>query len=152
MFVVVQHTIRDAPVAFARGQNLLEGRGAPTGVQVRKFYPSADQSAVICLWEANSLDEIREYVDATLGDSSDNVYFEVDAEQALGLPEPAVASASRLKGRREGASRTGRPFRPPRRAWQAREWTGARSRSSRRNRHAALHRHRGLYVAGGKGR
>ena len=51
------------------------------------------QSAVICLWEANSLDEIREYVDATLGDSSDNELFEVDAEQALGLPEPAVASA-----------------------------------------------------------
>ena len=62
-------------------------------MQVRKFYPSADQSAVICLWEANALDEVREYVDATLGDSSDNVYFEVDAEQALGLPEPAVATA-----------------------------------------------------------
>jgi len=93
MFVVVEHTILDAPVAFARGQNLLEGRGAPTGVQVRKFYPSADQSAVICLWEANSLDEVQEYVDATLGDSSRNVYFEVDAEQALGLPEPAVATA-----------------------------------------------------------
>jgi hypothetical protein len=93
MFIVVEHTIRDAQVAFARGQNLLEGRGAPAGVQVRKFYPSTDQSAVICLWEGGSLDEVRDYVDATLGDSSDNLYFEVDAEQALGLPEPAIASA-----------------------------------------------------------
>ena len=91
MFIVVEHTIRDAAVAFARGQNLLEGRGAPAGVQVRKFYPSTDQSAVICLWEGNSLDEVRRYVDETLGDSSDNVWFEVDAEQALGLPEPALA-------------------------------------------------------------
>jgi hypothetical protein len=93
MFIVVEHTIRDATVAFARGQNLLEDRGAPVGVQVRKFYPSTDQSAVICLWEGNSLEEIRDYVDATLGDSSDNLYFEVDAEQALGLPEPAIAHA-----------------------------------------------------------
>lgn len=93
MFIVVEHTIRDATVAFARGQNLLEGRGAPAGVQVRKFYPSTDQSAVICLWEGNSVEEVRDYVDVTLGDSSDNLYFEVDAEQALGLPEPAVASA-----------------------------------------------------------
>ncbi|HLM92922.1 MAG TPA: hypothetical protein VK273_03830 [Gaiellaceae bacterium] len=93
MFVVVEHTILDAQVAFARGQNLLEGRGAPAGVRVRKFYPSTDQSAVICLWEGNSLDEVREYVDATLGDSSENLWFEVDTEQALGLPEPAVASA-----------------------------------------------------------
>lgn len=93
MFVVVEHTILNAPVAFARGQNLLEGRGAPTGVQVRKFYPSTDQSAVICLWEGNSLGEVRDYVDATLGDSSENMYFEVDADQALGLPEPAIARA-----------------------------------------------------------
>jgi hypothetical protein len=93
MFIVVEHTIRDATVAFARGQNLLEGRGAPVGVHVRKFYPSTDQSAVICLWEGNSLEEIRDYVDATLGDSSDNLYFEVDAEQALGLPESAIAHA-----------------------------------------------------------
>lgn len=93
MFIVVEHTVRDAAVAFARGQNLLEGRGAPAGVQVRKFYPSTDQSAVICLWEGTSLEEVRHYVDATLGDSTDNLYFEVDAEQALGLPEPAIASA-----------------------------------------------------------
>jgi hypothetical protein len=72
---------------------LLEGHGAPAGVQVRKFYPSTDQSAVICLWEGNSVNEVREYVDAALGDSSDNMYFEVDAGQALGLPEPAIASA-----------------------------------------------------------
>ena len=93
MFIVVEHTVRDAAVAFARGQNLLEGRGAPAGVQVRKFYPSTDQSAVICLWEGNSLKEVRDYVDATLGDAADNLYFEVDTEQALGLPEPAIASA-----------------------------------------------------------
>ena len=93
MFIIVEHTIRDAALAFARGQNLLEGRDAPTGVQVRKFYPSTDQSAVICLWEGNSVDEVRDYVDATLGDSSENVYFEVDARQALGLPEPATARA-----------------------------------------------------------
>ncbi len=93
MFIVVQHTLKDAPTAFARGQNLLEGRGAPAGVQVRKFYPSTDQSAVFCLWEGNSVDELRAYVDETLGDSSENAYFEVDARQAVGLPEPAMARA-----------------------------------------------------------
>lgn len=90
MFIVVEHSIRDAPAAFARGQSLLEGRGAPAGVRVREFYPSSDQSAVICLWEGNSLDEVRDYVDATLGDSSENLYFQVDAQQAVGLPEPAI--------------------------------------------------------------
>jgi hypothetical protein len=45
------------------------------------------------LWEGNSLGEVRDYVDSTLGDSSDNVYFEVDSQQAMGLPEPAIARA-----------------------------------------------------------
>jgi hypothetical protein len=52
VFIVAHHTIKQA---FARGQNLLEGRGAPAGVRVRKFYPSTDQAAVFCLWEGNSV-------------------------------------------------------------------------------------------------
>jgi hypothetical protein len=93
MFIVVHHTITNAETAFARGQNLLAGNGAPGGVRVREFYPSRDKADVVCLWEGNSLDEVRNYVDATLGDASENSYFEVDTEIARGLPElPARAA------------------------------------------------------------
>jgi len=34
-----------------------------------------------------SIDELREYADAVMGDSSENSYFEVDAEIARGLPK-----------------------------------------------------------------
>jgi hypothetical protein len=54
---------------------------------VIQFYPSKDKVDVFCLWETESKDELREYVDATLGDSTKNTYFEVDAEIARGLPE-----------------------------------------------------------------
>jgi hypothetical protein len=90
MFIVVHHTITDPETAFPRGQNLLAGDGAPSGVRVREFYPSRDKADVVCLWEGSSLEEVRGYVDATLGDASRNVYFEVDAENALGLPELAA--------------------------------------------------------------
>ena len=56
MFIVVHHTITDSEAAFARGQNLLDGNGAPSGVQVREFYPSRDKADVFCLWEGNSLE------------------------------------------------------------------------------------------------
>jgi hypothetical protein len=36
---------------------------------------------------------VRDYVDATLGDSSQNAYFEVDADIARGLPELAASRA-----------------------------------------------------------
>jgi hypothetical protein len=93
MFIVVHHTITDAETAFARGQNLLDGNGAPAGVQVREFYPSSDKADVFCLWEGNSLEDVRDYVDATLGDSSRNAYFEVDVDMARGLPEQATTRA-----------------------------------------------------------
>ena len=91
MFIVLQHRITNPETAFARGQNLLNGTGAPAGTRVLQFYPSRDKNDVFCLWESNSVDELREYADAVMGDSSENVYFEVDAEIARGLPQPIVA-------------------------------------------------------------
>jgi len=39
------------------------------------------------------VDALRDYVDSTLGDSSDNTYFEINTEYAQGLPESAAAQA-----------------------------------------------------------
>jgi hypothetical protein len=96
MYVVVQHQIRDPETAFARGEKLIKNEGAPAGVRGLQFYPSTDGSAVTCLWEADSVEAIQQYVDSTLGDSSVNTCYEVDGEQAFaerpsGLPAaPAV--------------------------------------------------------------
>ena len=98
MFVVVQHQIKDPQVAFARGERLIKNEGAPAGARGLQFYPSQDGSAVTCLWEAPSVAEIQAYVDATLGDSSENHCYEVNAEQAFsaqpdGIPEVASINA-----------------------------------------------------------
>jgi hypothetical protein len=87
MFIVLQHRITNPQTAFARGQNLLDGNGAPQGTHVLQFYPSRDKNSVFCLWESNSVDELRKYADTVMGDSSENSYFEVDAEIARGLPK-----------------------------------------------------------------
>lgn len=83
MYVVVQHRIKDPQVAFERGERLIKNEGAPVGAHGLQFYPSQDGSAVTCLWEAPSVDAIQGYVDATLGDSSENVCYEVNAEQSF---------------------------------------------------------------------
>jgi hypothetical protein len=90
MFIVVHHQFTDPETAFVRGENLLAGTGAPSGVLVREFFPSRDKADAFCLWEGRSLEDVRDYVDATLGDSSRNTYWEVDAEMARGLPEVAT--------------------------------------------------------------
>lgn len=98
MFVVVQHQIKDPQKAFSRGEKLIKNEGAPAGAHGLQFYPSQDGSAVTCLWEAPSVDAIQKYVDSTLGDSSHNVCYAVNAEQAfarqpVGLSEVPAISA-----------------------------------------------------------
>ena len=92
MHVAVQHRISDPEEFFsADAQEVAEN--APPGVQARQFFPSQDRSAAVCLWEGDSIDAVRSYVDSVTGDSSQNTYFEVDAELAMGLLEAATASA-----------------------------------------------------------
>ena len=40
-----------------------------------------------------SLDALRGYLDPATDGIADNTYFEVDAQQAIGLPETAAAGA-----------------------------------------------------------
>jgi len=98
MYVIALHQILNAETSFPRGQALMVGEGAPTGVRVLQFLPSSDASHVSCLWESPTVDAVQEYVDRVLGDSTINTCYGVNAEQAfaerpLGLPTaPALAS------------------------------------------------------------
>jgi hypothetical protein len=96
MYVVVQHQITDPPTAFARGERLKRGEGAPRGARALQFYPSQDGTAVTCLWEAGSVADVQAFVDATLGDASVNRCYGVDEATAFAdatpeLPPPPVA-------------------------------------------------------------
>jgi hypothetical protein len=98
VYVVVQHQFKDPQTAFARGQRLIKNEGAPAGVRGLQFYPSNEGSAATCLWEAPSVAAVQEYVDVTLGDSSENVCYGVDAEHAfatqpVGIAEPPARHA-----------------------------------------------------------
>ncbi|MFJ8533175.1 hypothetical protein [Streptomyces sp. NPDC093591] len=94
MYVVVQHKILNPEAAFSRGQALTEGVGAPEGTRVLQAYPHVDGSAVTCLWESKSVGDVQRYVDTTLGDSSVNVCYEVDAEKAFADRPVGLRSSS----------------------------------------------------------
>jgi len=97
MYVFVHHTIKAREDAFTRGQKLMKGEGAPAGTRVLQFYPASDGSIVTCLWEGPSVGTVKTYVDDTMGRTSEQSYYEVDASaafarQPLGLSgEPVLA-------------------------------------------------------------
>ena len=92
MFVVVQHRITDPEKFFSADAQEIAG-GGPPGVQGRQFFPSDDRSTAVCLWETDSIDTLRGYLDPATEGASENTYFEVNAESAMGLPEAAAAGA-----------------------------------------------------------
>jgi hypothetical protein len=89
MKVGVIHRISDPEKAQSSGQPLFEPH---EGLQLLQFCPSQDFTAAACIWEAESVDTVRDLVDPTLGDSSEQTYYEVNTEQAVGLPEAAAAT------------------------------------------------------------
>ena len=92
MHVVALHRITD-PDRFFSMDAEDEAGGGPPGVQGRQFFPSTDRSSAACLWEADSIDSLRNYLDPATEGVSENTYFEVDTERAMGLPEAAAAGA-----------------------------------------------------------
>ena len=92
MHVVIQHRIKD-PEQFFAGDAEEVATGGPAGVRGLQFLVSQDKSTAVCLWEADSIDSMREYMDGLTGESAENTYFEVDSEVSMGLPEAARTSA-----------------------------------------------------------
>lgn len=57
----------------------------PQGLYVHQF-PATDLSRAVCRYEAPSVEQLRDYLDNALGDSSTQRYFPFAEEQAIGLP------------------------------------------------------------------
>ena len=96
MYVVVEHQIKNPEVAFVRGERLIKAQGAPPATRVLQFYPSRDRSSVVCLWDAPSVETVQEYVDAALGDSSQNTCWEVETDHAFARQAPRIADSPAL--------------------------------------------------------
>ena len=81
MFVVVIHDIRDSDKFWS----VAESAQLPTGVTLHNTYPNSDGTRAVCLWEADSVQMVRDVVDGAVGDVSSNDFFEV-GPNAQGLP------------------------------------------------------------------
>jgi hypothetical protein len=84
MYVIAIHSISD-PQAFWGGQlDMPEGTTLPVAI------PNTDGTRGVCIWESDSVDTVRNLVESAAGQVSTTDYFEVDAQNAQGLPTSAL--------------------------------------------------------------
>lgn len=84
MFVVAEHKISD-PAGFANAVKSATPN-IPADLKLHQVLPNADGSSAVCVWEADSVQKVRQVVEAALGRFSSNTFYEVAANGAVGLP------------------------------------------------------------------
>ncbi len=92
MYVVAQHTVLDHKKTMEAGRPLFT---PPPGFTLHLFLTGPEVSKAICLWEADSVEVVRDLVDGAIGQYSRNEYFSVDEQTAVGLHAATTGAAAR---------------------------------------------------------
>jgi hypothetical protein len=85
MKIGVTHEISDPESFEERGLAMVEE--TPEGMENLQGCFSTDGTLGTCVWEAESRDELSQFIDTALGDASKQQYFEIDQEVSIGVPE-----------------------------------------------------------------
>ena len=86
MFVGVIHHISD-PAGFEAAEAKALDQGLPPNVALPIHAATQDHRTGICIWEGESVEAVRELVEAVVGPFSTNEYLQLDVD---GL-KPALA-------------------------------------------------------------
>src|SRR5271169_3385502 len=89
MHVSVHHMITDPQkweqITTKMKAAVEQGR-LPQGLKGLMYLPGADGRKADCVWEAQSLDTLRNFLDREIGTAARNDYFQINTEAAFGLP------------------------------------------------------------------
>lgn len=84
MYIIINHDIKDPAVFWGRAQEALPF--LPENIKIHGVFPNSDGSKATCLWEADTMDNMRGYLEEQVGHVSHNEYMAVETANAMGLP------------------------------------------------------------------
>ena len=92
MYVLVQHTISQ-PATF---WNSADPNNMPADLKLHHTFPTPDGTRAVCIWEAESVEALRNFLEPLLGSVSRNEYFAVENREGFARPSqvPQTATAS----------------------------------------------------------
>jgi hypothetical protein len=94
MFIVVEHTIKRPDAFFGLTPKVLEAR---PGLKLVQSLPSMSNDRADCLWEAQSVDALKDFLDPLTAQTSRNAYYEVNSAKATGLPSMFIVVEHTIK-------------------------------------------------------
>ncbi len=93
MYIVVQHSISN-PTEFWSGAEQLMPK-IPAAVKLHHSFPTKDGTHAVCVWEAQSVKSLRDFLEPKISRASKNEYFQVENKESVVMPSGVhVAHAS----------------------------------------------------------
>ena len=84
MLIIAHHNISN-PEEFWKAAKE-QTQHLPTSLKVHGIYPSKDTKYGTCLWEANNVQEVQQFLDKNTGKFAKNFCYEVNVKESIGLP------------------------------------------------------------------
>ncbi|MFI5153547.1 MAG: hypothetical protein ACHQET_09455 [Chitinophagales bacterium] len=91
MLIIAHHNVNDPQSFWGAAKELT--KSLPANLKLHGVYPSADGKLGTCLWEANTAQEVQQFLDKNAGMFAKNLCYEVNVEQSIGLPKIQMAEA-----------------------------------------------------------
>lgn len=89
MYVLVHHSVTDPATFWTTAQAALPN--IPAGLTLHHTISARDGSRATCVWEAESVDAVRAFLEPALGSSSKNDYSEAENREGVVVPQRYVA-------------------------------------------------------------
>jgi hypothetical protein len=90
MYVAIHHSITDPKKwdeVTKKIEPMIEQGKLPAGLKALSYLPSTDGRRADCLWEVDSLENLKRFLDPETSAAARNEYFQINSELAFGLPE-----------------------------------------------------------------
>jgi hypothetical protein len=84
MYIVVQHSISN-PTDFWGGAEQLMPK-IPATMKLHHTFPTKDGARAVCVWEAESVKSLRDFLEPQISRVSKNEYFQVENKDSVVMP------------------------------------------------------------------
>ena len=84
MFVLVHHTVHDPATFWSKASAAMPN--IPSALTLHQTLSARDGTRATCLWEADSIDAVRDFLEPALGAESSNEYREAENRDGIAVP------------------------------------------------------------------
>ena len=83
MLVIAHHHISNPKGFWSAAEEV--SRNLPGNLKLHFVFPSMDAKTGTCLWEADNVQQVQEFLDTNAGQYAENLCYEVNTEKSVGL-------------------------------------------------------------------